>query len=469
MDEPPSPIEPDPAESDILWNAQKIAYNWNGRDWAQARISLEDQIACVQRGEVVEISEFPQQPDERLLKHLLGVCHSFSGDFLQARESFDNVLSHSNLNQLALDDGDIAAARWLGETCIMTNQVINACLAWAIAYYGLIVKHPPHIPGNKEHQYMLEDLRILNAQTSGLFMLKNAFANSNRDASTILKGMAGTSKYTAVNTAIEALKQYPQVVERYPRKLNQTIVIAEGFLIQPLVAQKSWPFPQDPFFKTKPACELLHALSRPRSSFVSHAVQSTSLGHSKELVHVTKNSIDWLVDAIRYGLNTYAVEWKIRASEYLIRLSQQHDRVAHYFIFVIKFRKLPFRNMYGFKLADSHLQTRGFTVPWLPQSDDAAIQSSDAMRKTRVRDELSSRLRDYVKQAEKDFASGNWPPQEIEDPNARGPLEIDSNSIPHQELGDQRANAWEMPGQGVVRRKPVHEPMSYEMLAELPG
>jgi hypothetical protein len=72
MDEPPSPMEPDPPETNILWNAQRISYHWNRREWKQARENIEAQIACVERGEFVDISGFPQQPDARILRHLLG-------------------------------------------------------------------------------------------------------------------------------------------------------------------------------------------------------------------------------------------------------------------------------------------------------------------------------------------------------------------------------------------------------------
>jgi hypothetical protein len=467
MDEPPSPIEPEPAESNILWNAQRITHHWNAREWSQARENLEAQLACVQRGEVVDVSGFPQQPDERIIKHLLGVCQSFSGDFLKAGSWFQDILSGHNINQLALDDGDIAAARWLGETCILTNQVLNANLAWALAYYGIIVKHPPHIPGNKDHQRMLDDLRLLHERTGGLNALKNAFTNSNRDASTILPNMAGTIKFQVVTTALEAFKMYP-LTHPEPRNLNQSINVAEGFLIQPLVAQKAWPFPQDPFFQVRTCVDLLFALSRPRTAFVTASIPTSSLGSSKYLTYVTKHSIDFLVEAIRHGLNTYSVEWKIRHGEYLLRLSQTHDRIAFYDVFIVKFRKLPFRNVYGFKISDSMYITRNFTGKW--QHLSAMSDDPEVTRKAKVRNELAERLKEYVQQAEQDLARGQWPPQEFEDPNARAPYEIDSNTVLLNELSDSRGNASEMPGQGVVRRKPVQTaPRSYEMIAELPG
>jgi hypothetical protein len=461
MDDPPSPIEPAAPETNILWNAQRISYHWNRREWKQVRENIEAQIACVERGEYVDISGFPQQPDGRILKHLLGICYSLAGDFIKARETFASVVSSANVQNLALDDGDIAAARWLGETCIMSSQVLNAALAWAIAYYGMWAK------GDQAMNGMLEDLRLLNIRTSGLNILKNAFVNSNRDASTILGTMAGTTKFQMITKALEALAG-SQRREIGPRRLPQNIQIAEGFLIQPLVAQKSWPLPQDPFFRVDSSIDLLYALSRPRMQLITISIPSASLGNSKSLTYVTKNSVEWLVEAIRYALNTYAVEWKIRYSEYLLRLSQTNDRIAYYDCFAIKFRKLSFRNLYGFKLSESAYATRQFTSLFRFREDGQqgpiATQLDEQARKERVRVELAERLKDYVKQAEIDLANGKWPPVDVS--AARAPYEMDSVPAFPSELGDQRAG-WELAGQG-IRRKPVHEPMSYE-IAELPG
>jgi hypothetical protein len=467
-DEPPSPMEPEPAESNILWNAQRINYHWNRREWKQARENIEAQIGCVERGEFVDVSGFPQQPDVRILRHLLGICYSLTGDFIKAREAFESVLSGEDIQRLVFDDGDIAAARWLGETCIMSNQVLNASLAWAIAYYGMLLKHPPQMPGNHSTNAMLEDVRLLNMRISGLNILKNAFVNSNRDASTILGNLAGTNKFKVVTTALEALASY-QRREFGPRRLPQNIQIAEGFLIQPLVSQKSWPLPQDPFFCVESSIELLYALSRPRMPLLTTAIPAVSLGNSKTLAFVTKNSVEWLVEVIRYALNTYAVEWKIRHGEYLLRLSQTHDRIAYYDCFVVKFRKLSFRSLYGFKLSESKYATRHFTSLFRFREDGQqgriATQVDEQARKERTRSELSERLKDYVKQAEIDLTNGKWPPVEV--PTARAPYEVDSIPVLLSEMGDQQV-ALELSGQSVVRRKPVREPMSYE-IAELPG
>jgi hypothetical protein len=105
MDEPPSPIEPDPSDSNILWTAQRIVEHWEQREWSRARALLEDQIRAVEEGRYVEINGSPVQPDLRILKHLLGVNYSWSGDFLKAKEAFESVIQGVYVQGLPIDEG----------------------------------------------------------------------------------------------------------------------------------------------------------------------------------------------------------------------------------------------------------------------------------------------------------------------------------------------------------------------------
>jgi hypothetical protein len=76
---------------------------------------LEDQLAAVERGQTVLATG--AQPDRRILRHLIGVCASYSGNFKKAKRYFESVFNGIYLNGGSLDDGDIAAARWLGDIC----------------------------------------------------------------------------------------------------------------------------------------------------------------------------------------------------------------------------------------------------------------------------------------------------------------------------------------------------------------
>jgi len=464
MDEPPSPIEPEPMESNIVWTAQRIVEAWGKREWSQVQNHIQQQINAVHRGEYVEIGGFPAQPDLRILSHLLGVSYSFSGDFLKAKEIFESVLQGVYVQGLPMDDGDIASARWLGETCIYLNQPLNAVLAWAIAHHGLLNKYPSHPQSNSFSYQMLEDLRFLNQRTNGLNALRNSVVKTNRDASTILPRMRGTDKFQIVLTAIESVAVF-QMRTFSSARPSQAISIAEGFLIQPLVAQNSWPLPQDPFFETISSITLLSVLSRPKQDFAFNTVSTTSLGGSKHLTYVTKQPLKWLVEAVRFALNTYAIEWKVQGSMYLLRLSQTHERLAYYDCFGVRFRKLSFRSTYGIKITDPMYTTRVFNRNTLDLNVPAREKTDETQRKLTIRNELADRLKGYLEQAEKDVLAGKpWPP--VDAPTVVGPYEMEGLApSAYAELAGARPVA-ELPAEG--RRKHRAGPPNTE-IAELPA
>lgn len=470
FDEPPSPIEQVP-DTNILWTAQQIVHHWNRHEWNLARKYLEEQIQAVERGEFVEISGVLAQPDVRILRHLLGVCYSFTGDFLLAKEFFESVLRGVYLQGLPMDDGDIAAARWLGQTCIIINQARNAALAFSLAIHGLLLRAP--LMSSNSGTRALDELRYLNDKTSALRDIKSSFENSNRDTTTIIQNMAGTAKFQIVLTASDQLRAIMgsglQTLNRAP----QSTSLAEGFLIQPLVSQTAWPFPQDPFFQYWSSINLLAILSRPKSNFMETSVTSVGLGSSKGLTYVTKQPLKWLIEAVRYALNTYAIEWKIQAAAYLLRLSQTHDNIAYYDCFAIKFRKLSFRSVYGIKVTESQYSTRSFQSARMSVNEEGrntvAIHPPETQRREIVRTELAGRLRDYLEQAEKDVVAGKpWPP--TEPPVLRAPYEMEEASLPRpaELAGREGVAPVELDARTLDRSKYRHELPNME-IAELPG
>lgn len=113
---PPSYYEKDSSTTaDLAWTAQQIIAAWHRRDFVSAEKLLEDQLAAVERGQTVLATG--AQPDRRILRHLIGVCASYSGNFHKAKRFFESVFNGIYLNSGSLDDGDIAAARWLGDIC----------------------------------------------------------------------------------------------------------------------------------------------------------------------------------------------------------------------------------------------------------------------------------------------------------------------------------------------------------------
>jgi hypothetical protein len=473
FDEPPSPLEQEIPETNILWTAQQIVHHWNRHEWTLARKYLEEQIQAVERGEFVEISGVPTQPDIRILRHLLGVCYSYSGDFIQAKEFFESVLQGVYVEGLPMDDGDIAAARWLGETCIILSQPLNAGLAFAIAVHGLMVKSSLHNASNHAGPRALDEIRSLNDKTSVLRTIKNSFQNSNRDNTTILSNMPGTAKFQIVLTALEQLQHHQQSQSYILGRFTQSTALAEGFLIQPLVSQTSWPFPQDPFFQHGSAINLLSILSRPKQNFIEGGVTSVGLGASKGLTYMTKQPLKWLVEAVRYALNTYAIEFKVQGSRYLLRLSQTHDNIGYYECFAIKIRKLSLRSVYGIKVTESLYSTRSFQSARLSVNNagqtSIGMSQSEVQRKEIIRKELADRLKDYLEQVEKDVVAGKpWPPTEM--PTLKAPFEMGAASAvrPVELAGREGMAPVELDARAQHRPKYHYELPNME-IAELPG
>lgn len=465
-DSPPSPIEPEESETNIIWTAQKIVAFWNEKNWKKARENLEEQLRAVQRGQTIVMGGKIVAPDARILQHLIGVSYSFEGDFLRAKEVFESVLQGVYVLGMPLDDGDIAAARWLGETCIQLNQGLNASFAWAIALCGTLNKFSLRDFPSR----FMSDLRLLNQFTCGLINLKNSFVRSNRDATTILPRMAGTDKYQVVLSATEQLgsaayNMYTENGNYYRNTPPSSITIAEGFLVQPLVSQTSWPLPQDPFFRVQNSINLLAALSKPKKPFPYDQVPTLGgLGQAKHLVYSTKNSVEWLVENLRIALSTYAIEWKVAGPMFLCRLSHSYDHIAYYECYGVKVRKLPLRNVYGIKITEKLYSTRGFVASVMlangEEQERGMPNDDEAKRRLVIKTELGGLLRDFLQEAEKAKAQGRKFPTDTYLP-PRAPYEMG---------GAQIRKAAELHSEPLAEL-PVREPRELDVqeIAELPG
>lgn len=120
------------SEGNLIWTAQRIVAAWDKREFATAERLLESQLAAVERGETGTNG----QPDRRVLLHLIGVSASYSGNFLKAKSLFQQAFNGIYLSGGNIDDGDIAAARWLGDACLHLNEPHNTAFAWGVALEG---------------------------------------------------------------------------------------------------------------------------------------------------------------------------------------------------------------------------------------------------------------------------------------------------------------------------------------------
>lgn len=107
---------------------------WNNSHWDQAEAYLTGyQESLVERNDLL-----PQ----RRIRHLLGVCASYKGEWRRSIPIFLSVLRTPIRDISELDDGDCAAAYWLGDSYAMLNQRTEALLAYSIAERGSLFQDP---------------------------------------------------------------------------------------------------------------------------------------------------------------------------------------------------------------------------------------------------------------------------------------------------------------------------------------
>jgi hypothetical protein len=250
--------------------------------------------------------------------------------------------------------------------------------------------------------------------------------------------MAISDKYQVVLSAIQQITnlEYTMYTDNgnYRNAPSNNITIAEGFLIQPLVSQASWPIPQDPFFRARSAINLLGLLCKRKSPFPYNQVQTIGgLGSSKSLIFTTKQSVEWLVDNVTLALGTYALDWKISGPRILCRLSHTYERIAYYECYAINFRKLPFRNTYGIKISERIHSTRGFVAPLMfvngDEEEQFLVSEDEANRARVIKQQLGDRLRSFLIEAENAKLAGRkFPPDTLLPP--RPPYELGAQSMP---------------------------------------
>ncbi|KAJ9644661.1 hypothetical protein H2199_003624 [Coniosporium tulheliwenetii] len=393
-------------ESNIIWTAQLIVRHWNNRDWEKAGGCLQQQIKAVEAGESIDVRGTSCQPDIRVLRHLLGICASYQGEFHKAKKLFESVQRGPYVNGQSLDDGDLAAARWLGDTCLFLNEPENAALAWAIALDGYvsmigITREPtPRV---------LSELQSLDNCLKGLATLHNSFSRYNNDASTIFATTSNTAKANLVVSTLERCRQgsFPPLMSKRPAI---DVQVAEGFLEQPLIAKASWPIKWDPFFSALESITL-----HQRFTLAQHQnylldlknLPTVGIGQSKKLDYSTRKDASWLVETLRRGLESHGIEYRENINVLTCRLYQNVNGVAFSESIGIKIRKLPLRSVYGVQVIEPMHQTRSSI-----ESIQPANSTREYARRTQVRDEFANFIKDLLADAERDVTAQQQPGQD---------------------------------------------------------
>ncbi|KAF2739031.1 hypothetical protein EJ04DRAFT_485357 [Polyplosphaeria fusca] len=368
-------------ESTLAQRASLIVKAWKECDFTGAGALLETQLAAVERGEAITRGVRTFRPDHRLLRHLIGVCASYSGDFSRGKIIFENILSNVSLHGASVDDGTIAAARWLGDICLHLKQPENAALAWAVALYGLIAQEGVE---HSETRQTFDELNLLNFRLHAFKILSKSLLGPEIDPDSLFLQRDVMEKSRFIDSIQECMKQFkpnkslqsltegiftaPSLrYKTYRTRVDSTV--AEAVLIQPPASQAAWPLPWDPTFSPVEAINLYNSVTvnpyntNPSAfAFPYDSVPTIGLGLSKSLHYVTKRSIRWLVEMVRLGLEQLDIQYKIHGPLIICRVTQCKKNLVYSAGIAIEFKKLQFRNTFGLKVSEALFATRGIPV-----------------------------------------------------------------------------------------------------------
>ncbi|KJX99136.1 hypothetical protein TI39_contig372g00005 [Zymoseptoria brevis] len=103
-----------------------IVYFWNHRLWDLAENYLEAWLEVL-------LGKSVQNLRARRVQHLIAVCASLRGEWDLAEIRFVACLRRPILDLKQLDDGDCAAAYWLGDLYALQNRRVEAAVSYGIA------------------------------------------------------------------------------------------------------------------------------------------------------------------------------------------------------------------------------------------------------------------------------------------------------------------------------------------------
>lgn len=345
---------------DLSERAQKVIDAWTKHEFVIAARLLEDQLAVVEQGFVAPNG---LQPDRRVLRHCIGVCASLSGDLTKAKVFFESAFNGIYLIR-NLDDGDIAAARWLGDVCLQLREFHNTVLAWSVALEGSIRRFG--ISHERTRQIIHEMLK-LDEWVSAFEGINSEF-RANLDPTDIFSSTHALEKSNLVRAIQVRVNEGRRIrigrpsAALMPRPRLETIPRL-AFLTGPLVASGTWPLQWDSTFSPMAVYQTQYYLKIARSTQPGLAVRAlrwSSLGDSKKLDYVTKAGNTWLVETVKAILRELGIEHAEHPDEDVIVCCLHNDRdgSACTEAVFIGFSRMQFRNVCGVRISNVRWSTR---------------------------------------------------------------------------------------------------------------
>jgi hypothetical protein len=331
---------------------ENICDSWNSRNWLKAESYLTYHLNMV-KGD---------QNTTRRIRHLLGVCASYRGQWHRALVLFISVVITPIREIWKIDRGDRAAFYWLGDTYSLMNRreeaLLSYCLAGACDQSASASKLP------QPHRCLLSDQEQLR-QTVSKSSFKAIWADASFRGVHIAKDSILHCTIVTQSVAQECLQASSLAADRCSLHMADIGYIVHDLddklasgplLITPehFGPSSPWPMPYDPTFDLQSVVQ--GSLMARQIDIIREIQQSPELLHfrrrfSPNLSGPLCVDLRRLIAALRVSLQTLAMERGEVASStgvfFLVRYHSVENKVATTNYFRIEVVRLPLRNGYG--------------------------------------------------------------------------------------------------------------------------
>lgn len=353
-----------------LERIKHIAHFWNISNWDQAEAYLTAYLKTLIEENSVAKS--------RRVRHLLGVAASLKGEWDRAIPLFLATMRRPIQDISTLDDGDCAAAYWLGDAYALQNKRTEALLSYCIAERSSLFQD--------EHLPELSTLVGLEQEAVQLGASKNDFKL--RWAQQAMNNWPSNNPTTIMDTNVITPTAARMLFDNEPRR-HRNSTSASGreepfkldgnklrssafFSLSKVIMEKEfyrmklttahfepdtpWPMMYDPTFSMANVqrgrlfayeCDLVNVFSTKTTAKLT---RSAAMGLS-QVNCFTSSDIFWLIRMIRECLTLYGMEWSevanVEGTWFLVRYSFMLDRIATTNYFAISLFKQTLRGGYG--------------------------------------------------------------------------------------------------------------------------
>ncbi|KAF7186263.1 hypothetical protein HII31_12338 [Pseudocercospora fuligena] len=343
---------------------QAIAHFWNRRNWDRAELYLLEHLRSMR--------ELHDENRLRRVKHLLAICSSFRGEWDDAIERFITVLRKPIKKLADLDDGDCAAAYWLGDLYAMQNRRSDASLAYAIAAQIPLTSEKNEF-GMPSRRMLLAEQDVVQLDTPPSDIAEAYQSPPSRYDSPGLHDEAFITQDAAkacldrnahIDTNLGSMHDSIKLVRHgsrasYLESSNHVDSLAleylQGFALEISVSSfdpmSPWPLPYDPFFSIANVQRgrlLAYEGCDMHKIFSSNSDAVNTLPRRLRGSSFTHPDLLWLIKTIRKCLKNLEIGYSevvnVQGSWWVCRYSFLHRKIATTHYFSIALFKYPLRS-----------------------------------------------------------------------------------------------------------------------------